>query len=99
MPWHTMLNSNREENSAKKSQLSEKRSRSLKTKLKLKTTVLDKYEVELKRYRSAAFLGDDFEGERKHNKELVEVQGDGASRLWAGAFKSVKITSKDVSTR
>ena len=41
----------------------------------------------------------DFEGERKHNKELIEVQGDGASRLWAGAFKSVKITSKDVSTR
>ena len=71
----------------------------LRDELKLKTIVLDKYEVELKRYRSAAFLGDDFEGERKQNKELVEVQGDGASRLWAGAFKSVKITSKDVSTR
>ena len=30
----------------------------LKDELKLKTIVLDKYEVELKRYRSAAFLGE-----------------------------------------
>jgi hypothetical protein len=71
----------------------------LKDELKLKTIVLDKYEVEFKHYRSAAFLGDNFEGERKHNKERVEVRGDGASRLWAGAIKNVKITSKDVSTK
>lgn len=45
----------------------------LRDELKLKNVVLDKYEGELKRYRSAAFLDDNFEGKRTHNKELVEL--------------------------
>jgi predicted DNA-binding protein len=41
--------------------------------LKLKSIVLDKYEAELKRYRSAAFMEDSFEGVRKYSKDLVEL--------------------------
>jgi hypothetical protein len=47
--------------------------RKLQEELKLKTIVLDKYENELKRYRSAAFLEDDFEGARKYSKELIKI--------------------------
>jgi hypothetical protein len=47
--------------------------RELRDELKLKNIVLEKYETELKRYRSAAFLEDSFEGVRTHNKELVEL--------------------------
>src|SRR5512139_2276231 len=41
--------------------------------LKLKTIVLEKYETELKRYRSEAFLEDKFEGVRKYNKEIIAI--------------------------
>jgi hypothetical protein len=47
--------------------------RKLQEELKLKTIVLDKYENELKRYRSAAFLEDDFEGARKYSKDLIKI--------------------------
>jgi len=47
--------------------------RKLQEELKLKNIVLDKYENELKRYRSAAFLEDDFEGARRYSKELVKI--------------------------
>jgi len=47
--------------------------RKLQEELKLKNIVLDKYENELKRYRSAAFLEDDFEGARKYSKELIKI--------------------------
>ena len=39
--------------------------------LKQKKIVLEKYENELKRYRSAAFVEDRFEGVRKYNRELI----------------------------
>jgi hypothetical protein len=52
----------------------------LRDELKLKTIVLDKYEAELKRYKSAAFLENSFEGTRKHNKELVDLLKRGG--LW-----------------
>ncbi len=45
--------------------------RTLRDELKLKNIVLDKYETELKRYRSAAFLEAGFEGAREYNQELV----------------------------
>jgi hypothetical protein len=45
----------------------------LRDELKLKTIVLDKYETELKRHRSEAFLEDKFEGVRKYNKEIVAI--------------------------
>ena len=41
--------------------------------LKQKKIVLEKYETELKRYRSQAFLENKFEGTRKYNKELVTI--------------------------
>jgi hypothetical protein len=41
--------------------------------LKQKKIVLEKYENELKRYRSEAFLEDKFEGVRKYNKEIMAI--------------------------
>jgi hypothetical protein len=45
----------------------------LRDELKLKNIVLEKYETELKRYRSEAFLEDKFEGVRKYNKEIITI--------------------------
>jgi len=45
----------------------------LRDELKLKNIVLEKYETELKRYRSEAFLEDKFEGIRKYNKEIIAI--------------------------
>lgn len=39
--------------------------------LKQKKIVLEKYESELKRYRSEAFVEDKFEGVRKYSRELI----------------------------
>lgn len=41
--------------------------------LKQKKIVIEKYESELKRYRSEAFLEDRFEGTRKYSRELIAV--------------------------
>ena len=41
--------------------------------LRLKNIVLEKYENELKRYRSEAFLIDEFQGTRKYSKELITI--------------------------
>ena len=48
-------------------------SKQLRDELKLKNIVLEKYETELKRYRSEAFLEDKFEGIRKYNKEIIAI--------------------------
>jgi hypothetical protein len=45
----------------------------LRDELKLKNIVLEKYDTELKRYRSEAFLEDKFEGIRKYNKEIIAI--------------------------
>jgi len=47
--------------------------RKLQEELKLKNIVLGKYENELKRYRSAAFIEDDFEGARRYSKDLIKI--------------------------
>jgi hypothetical protein len=47
--------------------------RKLRDDLKLKNIVIDKYEAEIKRYRSAAFLEGGYEGAREYNQELVEL--------------------------
>ncbi len=57
----------------------------LRDELRLKNVVIDRYEDELKRYRSAAFLDRDFEGVRKHHKELVDLLKKG------GTFDSYRI--------
>jgi predicted DNA-binding protein len=41
--------------------------------LRQKNIVLERYEAELKRYRSQVFLEDEFQGVRRYSKELVEV--------------------------
>jgi hypothetical protein len=46
--------------------------------LKQKKIVLDKYETELKRYRSEAFIEDKFEGVRKYSKELISILKSGS---------------------
>lgn len=45
----------------------------LKDDLKQKKIVLEKYEKELKRYRSSAFIEDKYEGVRKYNKEIIDI--------------------------
>lgn len=47
--------------------------RKLQDELRLKNIVLDKYESELKRYRSATFLEAGFEGRREYGQELIEL--------------------------
>ena len=47
--------------------------RTLRNDLKLKNIVIDKYESELKRYRSATFLEEGFEGTREYGQELIEL--------------------------
>src|SRR5512137_1748180 len=41
--------------------------------LNQKKIVLEKYETELKRYRSQVFIEDKFEGVRKYNRELITI--------------------------
>ncbi len=41
--------------------------------LRQKDIVLDRYEGELKRFRSQTFLEDDYHGVRRYSKELVEI--------------------------
>jgi len=47
--------------------------RKLRDDLNLKNIVIDKYESELKRYRSATFLEGGFEGRREYGQELIEL--------------------------
>ena len=47
--------------------------RALRDDIQQKSIVLDKYENELRRYRSQAFLGLDYKGLRHYSKELVEI--------------------------
>lgn len=47
--------------------------KALNDELKLKNVVLEKYEGDLKRYRSEAFAEDKFEGTRKYNRDLIAI--------------------------
>jgi hypothetical protein len=47
--------------------------KALRDDLRQKEIVIDRYETELKRYRSQAFLGEDYQGMRRYSKELVEI--------------------------
>ncbi|NYT02720.1 MAG: hypothetical protein GKC10_08205 [Methanosarcinales archaeon] len=47
--------------------------RTLRDDLKLKKIVIDKYESELKRYRSATFLEGGFEGTREYGQKLIDL--------------------------
>jgi len=47
--------------------------KSLRDDLRQKSIVLDRYENELKRYRSQSFLEGDYLGMRRYSRELVEI--------------------------
>ncbi len=47
--------------------------KSLRDDLRQKEIVLERYEAELKRYRSQPFLEEDYKGTRRFSKELVEI--------------------------
>lgn len=47
--------------------------KTLRDDLRQKGIVIERYEAELKRYRSAAFLSDDFRGMRRYSGELVNL--------------------------
>jgi hypothetical protein len=47
--------------------------KSLRNDLSQKTTVLDRYEAELKRYRAQPFQEQDYRGMRRYSKELVDL--------------------------
>jgi hypothetical protein len=45
----------------------------LRDELRQKNIVIDRYESELKRFRSQAFMEEDYQGMRRFSKELVEI--------------------------
>lgn len=47
--------------------------------LRQKSVVLERYESELRHYRSEAFTQDNYQGKRRYNKELVEIIRAGGS--------------------
>lgn len=47
--------------------------KSLRDDLRQKTIVLERYEAELKKYRSQSFLNEDYKGVRQYSKEIVEL--------------------------
>jgi hypothetical protein len=49
----------------------------LRNELRLKNVVIERYEEELKRYRSAAFLEKGFEGVRKYHRSLLNCLKEG----------------------
>jgi hypothetical protein len=50
-----------------------KETKTLRDELRQKSIVIDRYEAELKRFRSQAFLDEDYQGRRRYSKELVEI--------------------------
>ena len=47
--------------------------KALRDELRQKNVVLERYEAELRRYRSQPFLKEDYKGMRRYSKELVEI--------------------------
>ena len=47
--------------------------KALREDLRQKIIILDKYESELKRYRSQAFFGAEYQGDRRYSRELVGI--------------------------
>jgi hypothetical protein len=63
--------------------------------LKQKKIVLEKYENELKRYRSEAFLDDRFEGTRKYNQQILQILKRGVTVDSYGLLEELGIDPKD----
>jgi hypothetical protein len=47
--------------------------KALRDDVRQKTIVLERYEAELKKYRSQSFLNEDYRGIRRYSKEIVEL--------------------------
>jgi predicted nuclease with TOPRIM domain len=63
--------------------------------LKQKKIVLEKYENELKRYRSEAFLDDRFEGTRKYNQQILQILKRGVTVDSYSLLEELGIDPKD----
>jgi hypothetical protein len=50
-----------------------KENKTLQDDLRQKSIVLERYEAELRRYRSQSFLEEDYNGVRRYSKEIVEI--------------------------
>ncbi len=55
--------------------------------LRQKFIVIERYEAELKRYRSQSFLEEDYHGVRRYSKELVEILKRQARRTATGCLR------------
>lgn len=58
---------------AKEIEAVKKENKTLRDDLRQKSIVLERYEQELRRYRSQSFLEEDYQGMRRYSKEIVEV--------------------------
>lgn len=47
--------------------------KALRDDLRQKSIVIERYEAELKRHRSQAFMEDDFRGQRRYSRELADI--------------------------
>ncbi len=63
--------------------------------LKQKRIVIEKYERDLKRYRSEAFLEDRFEGVRKYNQQIIKILKRGVTVDSYRLLEELEIDPKD----
>ncbi len=67
----------------------------LKDDLKQKKIVIAKYETDLKRYRSEAFLDDQYKGVRKYSKQIIEILRRGVTVDSYKLLEELEIDPKD----
>lgn len=63
--------------------------------LKQKKVVIAKYETDLKRYRSEAFLDDQYKGVRKYSKQIIEILRRGVTVDSHKLLEELDIDPKD----
>jgi hypothetical protein len=66
--------------------------KALRDDLRQKDIVLERYEVDLKKYRSQSFLNDDYHGVRRYSKEIVDLL---KSRGQADSYKILEVLGID----
>jgi len=66
--------------------------KALRDDLRQKSIVLDRYEGELKRYRSQAFTQDDYKGVRRYSREIVDLL---KARGKADSYKILEVLGID----
>jgi predicted DNA-binding protein len=63
--------------------------------LKQKKIVIAKYEADLKRYRSEAFLDDQYKGVRRYSKQIIEILRRGVTVDSHKLLEELEINPKD----